>query len=551
MINFASPQCSIDIYPYEGGPYTISGGNILQLTTDKAIFDPPEGSFVARIVAGGPNGPDTTPSWTEIITPMSFFVIGMSRGTWVGIPMVGVITKIYETQDWSDIEGSVIRIINIEGRDLARFFTTFTWYNLYYAALIGGGTTDGQTTALPSILAAARLTGTPQQAGQQWWQIMSQDVLGKTVIPYQGAQIPFQQAVGTFLEAYINGIQISNTEYFMATGETWFTRFQTIFSIPWYEVFVMTAPVGTYPGTSGGTSFQSVLLGQATPVQVTLVCRVNPAPTLTNSSVQNQQAIPLDGIDATRWNALPLFTPETTLANLSPFIDSSVMFSDENAHNFFSVGGTYFSGQFGGDASAGGIGNIAPFASLFSAAADGASINRYGYRPVNGSTKWWCDVEGSQSEQLNPAIGQITAQLASYYEPMVLMASGANILTLRPDILPGCRFRTQPFKNEPSYDFYIDRVSHDYVFGGPSTTKVTLSRGLPTTVYQDGGTGGMLMNVLKGNAQRQNGIYTAGVGPGLGTTLQGLSVSNFNSWIANNLQIYLTPQYIGPPSASG
>ena len=52
-----------------------------------------------------------------------------------------------------------------------------------------------------------------------------------------------------------------------------------------------------------------------------------------------------------------------------------------------------------------------------------------------------------------------------------------------PDVIPGFRFRCFPFKNTEEYEFYIEGVTHNYVFGGPSFTVVELSRGLRTTDY--------------------------------------------------------------------
>jgi len=74
----ANPLCSIDIYPYEGGLYTLNGAQVLECKTDQNLRT--AGGAASIVLApGGPTG-QGFPSWSQVITLQSLVVIAMQRG---------------------------------------------------------------------------------------------------------------------------------------------------------------------------------------------------------------------------------------------------------------------------------------------------------------------------------------------------------------------------------------------------------------------------------------------------------------------------------------
>ena len=77
---FGAVACGLEIYPFEGGPYFLSGGQIRSVTVSKTLRGGSNGSFSIELAPGGPFGPESVPDWTEIVTPGSHVLIGMQRG---------------------------------------------------------------------------------------------------------------------------------------------------------------------------------------------------------------------------------------------------------------------------------------------------------------------------------------------------------------------------------------------------------------------------------------------------------------------------------------
>ncbi|MDE3023819.1 MAG: hypothetical protein KGI54_18570, partial [Pseudomonadota bacterium] len=90
----SGPQLSISIYPFEGGQYTISGTNagVLQAQINTSLKGG-TGTFSLALAPGGPNGVNARPYWTELLTPMSLVIIGLSRGSYNQTPMIAVVTS--------------------------------------------------------------------------------------------------------------------------------------------------------------------------------------------------------------------------------------------------------------------------------------------------------------------------------------------------------------------------------------------------------------------------------------------------------------------------
>lgn len=560
FVQTATPRCSIDIYPFEGGPFTIDSdnGQIIALSTRKNISND-TGEFTLTLAPGGPNGTEVPPTWTQVITPMSFAVIAMQRAhDEAAITMLGVVTEASESQAWRP-EGQVTRTITISGKDFGYFFAMFSYYSLWFLAAQGvqlTGTVPEPSQGLPTLLGAALIQGEPSKVGAAWFNTImagASGILSNTFVPYRGTRVTFTQAMASFFEDYPAFI-IPFGDSFIGYEGPWIQKFRQIFAMPWYEFFINTAPTGFYKSTTSGQvaasgyAFTSSLLGEGVTASPFLVARLTPFPHLTNSSSDANGSAPFDGIDTTAWNALPLFQPDSNdQQNLFPFISSTIGFSEAEAMNVYLINPTWFRGLYGG-AAGGGNANLAPLFLNFSSAGDTASIHRYGFRIGNGTISWFSDLSGdissNQTTDLSALMADVIARYASFYEPLPLMAQSSVTMPLRPDIIPGCRFRNKPFKGDMSWDFYIDGVDNNFQFGGPSTTTVTLSRGLPSSVYADSSVTGVLFNALKGNAMRRNGSYSVGIPSGLGTPLAAIPPTAMASWLSQVAPIYSTAQAV-------
>ena len=136
----------------------------------------------------------------------------------------------------------------------------------------------------------------------------------------------------------------------------------------------------------------------------------------------------------------------------------------------------------------------------------------------------------------------LLGRLCGYYEATPLMARAAPTTWLRPDIEIGSKFTYAPFRDGVNWDFYIEKVMHSYVFGGPSKTQLTLSRGLPSSIYNDSSSTGLLYNIHIGNAQRVGGVYKIGLPSGSAAPLTAVPPKQFSDWMISLDTLYVTPQ---------
>lgn len=560
----AQPKCFIDVYTYEGGFYQISSANVLNTVTDKDIAAD-QGTFSLDLAPGGPNGANAPPSWTEVVTPMSLVVIGMKRDTREAIVMLGIVQTVSEAQVWNPGQ-PVQRVLRITGSDFSYFFAMFTYYSLWYLGATGAGVdilgSGSPAASLPNVLGESVLTGDPADVGVAWFsKIMAgtTGVLANAYVPYNNGRVRFSDAMATFFQTY--DVDIPYGDYLIAAEGSWLAKFRLIFPTPYYEFFITTAgSFSDYAGSNGGIStvsgdtvtgaiesssissgqsFSSKGLGANVSGVPMLVARRNPLPQLTAS--QGDGVPSFNNIDASLWNALTLYTLD---GNGSAFIQSNVMFDESQVQNFFVLNPTWMRSMFGQSND-----NTIPYIFTFAAAGDAASIARYGFRPANGSFNWLADLNGNLAvNNINPnalqnLAGTLLARFVSYWAPTPLMARATVTTNLRPDILIGQRFRYRPFKSQETWDFYINRVTHNFSFDGPgSTTTLTLSRGLPSSVYADSGGSGLLYNIHIGNAQRFNGTYSIGLPAGSQPPLKAISTDQFQGFLETIGKVYVSAQ---------
>lgn len=493
------PQCFVEIYPTnatgnQSGSYVLSGteGHILSCSVQKDITQT-SGTFSLTLAPGFNGNPDAT--WANIVTPMSLVLIGMQRAGRSTIVMVGVVTGITEGTAWG--HQGVQRVTTITGTDMSYFFTNFSYFALGFLGATAG-TQVGEAVGIGDLSSAKLLNmgflaGTPQQIGVNFIeQVMfgkSFGLMQKTKVNYIGNNtIPLGEVFGINLAEYTDAVIWFDAD-FVTTEQDWYAKFQNIFPSPWYEFFIITGPQSTVrnPQPWGadvqqpGFPFVMQSLPQAPAVQATIVARVNPMPVLQVTAPAQGFGASITGLDQSKWDALTLFQADEDFPR-----QSAMQFGIGSLANFFGINPVNIGSMYGNGNSIG-----ATILLAMETACDPSSIIDYGYRPAILPTVWLGDASGANSQ--NPNIysnfsqvsAGLIARIISTLGPQALMASAVVTLPLRPDILPGNKFEYSPFKydNQP-WQFYIQGVSHNFVFGGESTTTLTLMNGLPSAIYE-------------------------------------------------------------------
>jgi hypothetical protein len=562
----AGPRAYVQVYPHEGGIYAIESGQLLACSTSKYLKQP-AGTFEFTLAPGGPNGPNVGPSWLDIITPMSFVMIGMSRGRFKQIVMLGVVTQTNESWIFPTAPNQPVRrTMSIRGMDIGYFFVHFSWYALTYinstAALLGaavGNDAAGASLGTEAGLGGYLTAGPPDQLGAAWYSKLmdgKQGVLSKSWLQYgKDNSVLFSDAVTVQFEKYLDSLTVPFSFSFIPE-ETWYQKFNKIFPFPWYEFFVMTAPSGfydkalstTWNNVSSGTKFSMTGLGPDVTAQIYIIARVNPLPSLTAEGTSD--SIKFGSLIMNAWNSLITFPEDTGL------IATNEQFSEDEVRNFYIVNPTFMRSMLGQANDA-----VIPPVLNGAVAVDPASIHRYGFRPIYMETEWFADQAGNTAQtgklDFNKAYGNLIGKLAAQYEPVSLMMRADRTGPLRPDIVPGNKFTYRPLKDkvQAPWTFYIEGVEHSYIFGGPSRTKISLSRGLPSDIYADSSDGGVLQALHLGTAQRLNGEYKLGLPSSSFETesgLEGVSIlsANMRKVLNDIAPIYGTAQsdQLNPPT---
>jgi hypothetical protein len=534
------------VYPYEGGKYTLdsSNGVLLEADIHKNIHSQEPGSFSLTLAPGGPQGVNSVKTWTEIFTPMSLVVIGGARYVNNGILMVGVVNQITETQSWK-AGREAGRTITVTGSDFQYYFAMFSYYTLYFlGSTVASALSDAAgigAAALPSLNGKGLLgAAQPSVVGAAWFNdIMAgkNGILNNTKFYYGKEQVNFNAVMSQAYDSYPApvGIVIPMAENFLSSQGTWYEKFSAIFPMPFYEFFVITAPVQLYDVNASfsvnADTFIKMPAVTKTSFSPTLVARINPVP----------QAVNTNGtwsMDVSRWNKLTLYN----MVGHS-FIESSVRFDESEVRNLYIIQPVTMLTMFGQSAS-----NISPFVFTFQGLVDIASVHRYGYRPQITETYWLADFEGKgaqtnglAAEPFSQFVSEMLLRVSSWYEPLPLMASGEMTTIFRPDIIPGNRFTYAPFKNGELWTFYIEAITHNYEFGDETTTTLSLTRGLPSAIYEQKGQNDLLLAIHVGDAMRKDGAYTTGLPANIGSGLTELNPQSSFAIQGEMAKVFVTP----------
>jgi hypothetical protein len=546
--------CEIAIYPLQGGATYVNGNNAFLRSC--TVSRPLRGNYGTCDLVLSPGGPTGTSSksWTTLIQPYSLVVVGMTRGGQSRIVFCGIVTKVGESQSWT--EGNVERDILVEAADFGYILATSSFYVI--SALLGGA---AGLLPLPGILSEASPglnQGTPDQIATAYYrQIVCSPpspILGGFGGIFQSlkfsidgkAPASFYSLVSTLFEPWDGqtGVNIPAALNFISSEEPFAAKFAEILTPPFYESWWDVNAIGTFTGagsTAATTNIPPCGKSNYAPAQNFFVNRVTPLPKLMNSGTL---ANPSYSTDLTLWNNLPLTT-------YSGFIQSAVSFQPDNMANFFSLNALQVSTLFGQSNA-----NLTPLIASQCVYLNPTSIEQFGYRPSVPSTIWFSDPTGVQARAAAASgtdylfadnYREIILRLVGYSTPLPWMAAGTLTIPADVTVDVGQRVRFVPFKDPTEWEFYVMGVAHEFIFGDHMHTTLNLERGLPVSVYQgameDGQKSTILTQLLTGTASLIDGEYQSNPSGTIG--IVGVSLAQQTPSISP----YSTPQGGSQPSS--
>jgi hypothetical protein len=93
-------KCRLE-YLFEASPEVLTGGQIRPVTVSKTLLGGAAGEFTIELAPGGPLGVEDPTTWTQLLTPMSHVLVGMSRGADAAVVMDGIVVAPGEDQSWT------------------------------------------------------------------------------------------------------------------------------------------------------------------------------------------------------------------------------------------------------------------------------------------------------------------------------------------------------------------------------------------------------------------------------------------------------------------
>lgn len=561
----ASPTVSIIIQPYEqDNSIKLTPSNFPGLEVDvQKVLGQPSTAFIVL----PPNSPDpnniiglnAAPSnvgtnsnnllgnlqdLTSLITPMSTVTIQMTRGSYTYIVFFGVVISTKETE--SRQNERVLRLMEISCIDMQYYLTNFAYFTLSWMGAEFNILKNIGNYAGAKMLASGGVSNTsPQVLASNFMNLVANAFLANMQLPVNDGRYNYPQLVESRFGPFNSGsIAISFpfiSSFYNAEG-TWWNKFTTFFPTPYYEMFFQTFDETVDDTIPNETSTGIPLLLPPTipantftldgrPFKNMFIARQMPFPRI-SSDTGNPPFI----LDLSSWNALG----EYQFANSNtPFIQSSMEFSQEDARSFYIVDPSLINQLYGGS-TGGGVPAYVLY--NFAAAVDPLNLTKFGYRPEISQIQWFFSPVPNSTTSLVSFGASLLLTLSSYFEPLPLCAKGTITLPLSPTILQGNKITLQPFKNGAEWTFYIDSVTHHYEFGEASVTTLQLSRGLPQEIYFN--KDNLLTSMLQGLVERTNYQYSLIANPAvLGITgLTLIASANGNAVMNKLLPAWGVPQ---------
>lgn len=528
----------------------------------------------------------------NVIPMMSTVLIKMTRGAQDYVVFVGVVTNT-EEQEIRTEGGPVQRSTLIEGQDLMYFLTrsaqwSLTWAGTTVSAIPGGP--SGQQF-FGTNATGSPFTGTPAEMGTGFYNAVIRNYLHLTNFKINSTEYAFDDMLSVCFGPFATPTNLDIifpflNSFYQADG-VWWDKLKVFFPWPVYEMFMETyeilgnaTPVHNAATVSltGATTIETPTYTPSTVITIDSASIPNTTaggqplfwkdetgktlgimqPTLVARQMPHPRAISTDGVwslDRSAWDALPEYVFKSTA---TPYYASAIQFSIENVRSLYAISASTIAQTFGSN-----INLLAPFIlTEQSSLVDPVAMSKFGYIPEIMDIAWFFaptlapNQKNLNTDAMVELMSTMTTTLSSYYVPVSLMASGNLELPLTPSILVGTKITFAPQKvlndnatdGNSNWTFYVEGVQHVYEFGGKSRTVLTLSRGLPTAVYENDN---LLLAMLQGLVERIRQAGTPGSifyreisNPEINglTGLTFIRPDNVNTLYQELSNIYLTPQ---------
>lgn len=460
--------------------------DLLACTTEKRISMESAGTFELHFACTRDAQGRT---WADKIHPQNLVVIQMMHHSGALGPdgagelhtvMIGLVDHVTDGVAMNN-RGVPNRSIVVRGRDATKMLTTgmVTYWNFLGAALLGAA----QHTDI------ARFNDTPSRIARELLETLVVKFL-QTTVRINGAPTQLWDLLGYDLSSYEAELPAGLDAKFTAGEGSFWQFFVKLASPPFHELFVDTRRRKTLD-TNGGreTRAPRFTLGkdQSCPV---LMLRPTPFPYITPpvrsllGTIPDNKLVEPDGTlnvpevhviaerDGLTWDGLIRHEIGHQDGLRGEPIQEQLSVSDAEQYNLFLPLPSY---------------PVLPdnmFLLSVPPIFDRARFHRYGYRPLTPSCAL---LQPKQSGDVNEPIWDfyisLAWRLASWYVLNDQFRSGTKLIQLSPHIHVGERLVDRSPWQHRTYEYYVESVTHRFMFGQSATTTLGLTRGLPEESY--------------------------------------------------------------------